>query len=72
MILTHGKLTGGSLLTRKKAIQHDEPVVHFDMDKLSVDDNGVETLNVAGSRASKNALIYGRTFMVLDAVILND
>jgi len=70
-------------LTRKKAVQHDKPVLHLDMSELDVDDAGgllkgfiddncIEVLNVAGSRASKDALIYGRTFMVLEAVILND
>ncbi len=34
--------------------------------------NGIEVLNVAGSRASKDALIYGKTVMVLEAVTLND
>lgn len=29
VIFTHGKLTGGSLLTRKKAVEHDKPVIHL-------------------------------------------
>ena len=37
VIFTHGKLTGGSLLTRKKAVEHGKPVIHRDMNKLSVD-----------------------------------
>lgn len=80
VIFTHGKLTGGSLLTRKKAIQHDKPVIHLDMDKLSVDEagellkgfvdeNGIEVLNVAGSRASKDELIYEKTFKVVEDTI---
>jgi hypothetical protein len=80
VILTHGKLTGGSLLTRQKAIQHEKPVLHLDMDKLSVDEagglmkgfideNAIEVLNVAGSRASKDALIYEKTFGVVEGVI---
>ncbi len=83
VILTHGKLAGGSLLTRKKAIQHDKPVIHLDMGKLSVDEagellkgfideNGIEVLNVAGSRASKDALIYEKTHQVIEIVTLND
>ena len=31
VIFTRGKLTGGSLLTRKKAIEHDKPVIHLDL-----------------------------------------
>ncbi len=81
VILTHGKLTGGSLLTRKKAEQHDKPVLHLDMtltqerwatDVLQkfVEKNQIETLNVAGSRASKDSEIYGKTFTVVEGLIL--
>ena len=81
VIFTHGKLTGGSLLTRKKAIQHDKPVIHLDMDKLSVDDavgllegfvtsNNVEVLNVAGSRASKDSEIYIKTHNIIDRMFV--
>lgn len=77
VILTHGRLTGGSLLTRKKAIQHDKPVLHLDMSKMEIDEaiglltafidgNGVAVLNVAGSRASKDSEIYGKTFAVVE------
>jgi hypothetical protein len=31
VIFTHGKLTGGSLLTQKKAIEHGKPVIHLDL-----------------------------------------
>jgi hypothetical protein len=83
VIFTHAKLTGGSLLTRQKAIQHDKPVLHLDMGKLSVGEaggllkcfiyeNAIEVLNIAGSRASKDALIYEKTFQVLETVTLND
>ena len=77
VIFTHGNLTGGSLLTRKKAIQHGEPVLHLNMSKMEIDeavrllgifieDNGIEVLNVAGSRASKDVLIYEKTFEVVE------
>ena len=70
-------------MTRKKATQHDKPVLHLDMDELTVDEAGellkgfidentIEVLNVAGSRASKDALIYENTFQVLETVTLND
>ena len=50
------------------------------MDKLSVDnavellkgfldENGIGVLNVAGSRASKDALIYDRTFLVVEMLM---
>ena len=83
VIFTHGKLTGGSLLTQKKAIQrHDKPVLHLDMDKVSVEEavdllmgfireNGVEILNVAGTRGSKDPEIYGKTFGVLEKCLMD-
>jgi len=80
VILTHGKLTGGSLLTRKKAIQHDKPFLHLDMGKVDIGGavkmlaefinvNSIEILNVAGSRASKDNLIYEKTSEVVGGAI---
>ncbi len=82
MIFSHGKLTGGSLLTGKKAVKHGKPVLHLDMDKVTVEEaagllkefiqeNRVEILNVAGSRGSKDPEIYGKTFRVMERCILN-
>ena len=76
VIFSHGKLTGGSLLTQKKAIQHVKPVIHLDMDKVTVEEaanllkyfiqeHGIEILNVAGSRGSKDPEIYGKTSQVV-------
>ncbi len=80
VIFTHGKLTGGSLLTQKKAIEHNKPLIHLDLNKITVEvavdllkdfiqDNGVEVLNVAGSRGSKDQEIYGKTFQVVNEVV---
>lgn len=80
-IFTSGKLTGGSLLTQKKAIQHDKPVIHLDMNKFTVEisadllkdfiqKNGIEILNVAGSRGSKDPEIYTKTSLVLEKSIM--
>jgi len=80
VILTHGKLPGGSLLTRKKAIQHDKPILHLDMStmdidaavgllKAFIDENWIDILNVAGSRASKDSEIYSKTFGVVEGAI---
>lgn len=81
VIFTHGKLTGGSLLTQKKAIQHGKPVLHLDMGEVTVEEaadllkefireNGVEILNVAGNRGSKDPEIYGEVFGVVERSIL--
>jgi hypothetical protein len=81
VILTHGILVGGSLLTQKKAIQHKKPVIHLDMNKVTVEkgadllhdfieNNGIEILNVAGSRASKDPDICTKTSQVLERCIM--
>lgn len=80
-IFTSGKLTGGSLLTQKKAIQHDKPVIYLDMNKVTVEKvadllkdfiqkNRIEILNIAGSRGSKGPEIYTKTSLVLEKCIL--
>ena len=81
VIFTHGKLAGGSLLTQKKAIQHDKPSIHLDMDKVTVDkaveslkafidENRIEVLNVAGSRGSKDPEIYDKAFLVIEKSLI--
>ena len=82
LIICHGKLTGGSSLTRKVAKKHDRPWLHLDMDKLSVSDaskttaswigrNNVQVLNVAGSRASKDPEIYKTTVEILKTALMS-
>lgn len=72
LIFSHGKLTGGSLLTRKLAKKHKKPFLHIDFEILTIR-KAVETvsewinsidcksLNIAGPRASGDAKIYGKT-----------
>jgi hypothetical protein len=80
VIFTHGKLTGGSLLTRKKAIEHEKPVIHLDLTGMKVEDsamalqqfiveNSIEVLNVAGPRASKDGNIYEAVFEILGSIL---
>jgi len=80
LIISHGKLTGGSALTRKLAKKHERLWIHADMDKLSVSDavktvrswinrNSIQILNVAGARASKDPEIYKVTFQLLKTVL---
>ncbi len=77
VILSHGKLTGGSALTKKLAIKHSKPWLHLDLSKMSssyaarmlnmwIADNGVQVLNVAGPRGSKDPKIYDATCRVLE------
>lgn len=80
VIFTHGRLTGGSRKTAGYAESWGRPWLHLNMKELSgidalemlrdwVAEYGVEVLNVAGSRASKDADIYGVTFKVVGEVI---
>jgi predicted Rossmann-fold nucleotide-binding protein len=82
VIFSHGKLTGGSLLTWKKAVEHGKPVIHLDLETVTVEgavdllrgfiqENGIEILNVAGTRGSGDPEIYGKTFGVVEDCILS-
>jgi hypothetical protein len=76
LILSHGKLTGGSVFTRQFAKKHNRPWLHIDFNnalmselaeqiKKWVEENKIKTLNVAGSRASKDSRIYRKTLEAL-------
>jgi len=80
IIISHGNLTGGSLLTLKLARQHNKPFIHIDLTENSITKsaehltrwiiaNEIKTLNVAGSRASKDHEIYNKTKEVLKIAI---
>ncbi|MCB2215707.1 MAG: putative molybdenum carrier protein [Desulfobulbaceae bacterium] len=80
VIFTHGKLSGGSDLTRKLAIKHNRPWLHCDLTTVSaneaceelckwIDANTIETLNVAGRSASKDELIYGVVYEVISLLL---
>jgi hypothetical protein len=80
LIISHGKLSGGSALTRKLAKNHDRPWIHTDMDQMPISDaaemvkswierNDIRVLNVAGARASKDTEIYKVTFQLLKTVL---
>jgi hypothetical protein len=79
LIFSHGKLTGGSKLTRDLAAKKNRPSLHVDLKLNSVGytvrliqewlhDNGIKTLNVAGPRASGDPAIYGAVVKVLELV----
>jgi hypothetical protein len=73
LIISHGRLTGGSAYTRKMAGEHSRPFLHIDLNRTNAFDaaqtvnswilrRNIETLNVTGPRASKDPLIYQATF----------
>ncbi len=79
LIVSHGSLTGGSAFTRKMAMKHGKAWLHTDLNKLPtfqaamiiedwISKNGIETLNVAGPRHSKDSLIYGLVTVILELV----
>ena len=82
VIFTHGKLSGGSALTKKYAVKHQKPWIHFDMLSKTPEtaalelaewtkQNCVEVLNVAGRSASKDEKIYDVTFSAISALLQN-
>jgi len=79
LIVSHGKLTGGSAYTRKMAMKHGKTWFHADLNKLPtfqaamliedwISKNGIEILNVAGPSTSKDPLIYGLVTVILELV----
>jgi hypothetical protein len=80
LILSHGPLTGGSALTEKAAKEHKKPFLHIDLTETSrfgaaqliaswISQAGIEILNVAGPRASKDPDIYQATKEIMRTVI---
>lgn len=80
VILSHGRLRGGSRLTRDLAQRHGKPWIHLDFEQVSPDraareifawarDRGIRILNVAGSRASEDPHIYPRVYAAVGALL---
>jgi len=76
LILSHGKLTGGSALTETMAEKHHRSCIHIDFNKTNgfqaaqdihswITEHRIKVLNVAGSRASKDPEIYDATYKAL-------
>lgn len=81
VVLSHGKLTGGSKLTIELAEKHGRPFLHIDFHKIPkflaaaeinewVQKRNLEILNVAGPRASGDPKIYHETKRVIESAIL--
>jgi hypothetical protein len=80
LLFSHGKLTGGSLLTQKMAEKHGRPFLHVDFNYTSpfaavkaisywIERHGIEILNVAGPRLSKDPSIYEQVKSVIRSVL---
>ena len=83
VIISHGKLTGGSKLTQELAEKYDRACFHVDMNETSafiavskinswIIENEIEVLNIAGPRASNDPKIYEDTRYIIEGVILSD
>jgi hypothetical protein len=69
VIISNGKLTGGSAYTQRMAKKHHRPFLHIDLKEHGVlpaaleiltwiGENNIQVLNVAGPRTSKDPQIY--------------
>lgn len=81
VVISHGKLTDGSKLTQDLAARHGKPCLHIDVEQIPqflaatkihewVLEKGIETLNVAGSRASGDSKIYEDTKHIIGTALL--
>ena len=81
LIVSHGNLTRGSLLTKKFAEKHQKPFLHIDFwgsdNKQLVRETRkwfalikCKRLNIAGSRASTDPTIYEKTKEFLEELFL--
>mgnify|MGYP001817584446 FL=1 len=79
LILSHGRLTGGSEYTRKRALKYGKPMLQIDLNDMLpsyatatiynwISDHDIKVLNVAGPRASKDSKIYDATIYILEDV----
>ena len=80
LILSHGKLTGGSDYTQDMVLRHGRPWLYIDLNKTPssraarqirswIAEHEIKVLNVAGPRASKDPAIYLSTTDILDRAL---
>lgn len=83
VIISHGKLTGGSDYTRQMALKHNRPWLHIDLNQTPgfkaaekmidwIRQYRIAVLNVAGPRASGDPRIYKAVLGVLETVYYLD
>jgi len=79
LIMSHGPLTGGSAYTLKMAKKHQKPCLHVNLNRKKpskvmasihkwLEDKGIEVLNVAGPRLSKDPEIHAAVVTILEGV----
>jgi hypothetical protein len=78
LIISRGRLTGGSEYTREMAIKHDRCWIHIDLSQMAafqaaiainqwILKNKIEILNVAGPRTSKDPTVYKDAINILES-----
>jgi Circularly permutated YpsA SLOG family/Domain of unknown function (DUF6794) len=81
LIVSHGRLTGGSAYTRTMAKKHNRPCLHLDLNKSDIfqlsmlllewiDEYEIKALNVAGPMASKDPKVYRLVKEVLEVWLM--
>ena len=79
LLVSRGRLSGGSEHTRAMALKHRKPFLHVDLNRMPafkaavaidrwIGENSIRTLNVAGPRASKDPSIYQAALGLMEAV----
>ncbi len=79
LIFSFGPLSGGSALTEALAIRHDRPFLHIDFELIDhrqaitlvehwLQTLQLETINVAGPRASSEPRIYQAVYTLLTGI----
>ncbi|MFP4037913.1 MAG: putative molybdenum carrier protein [Desulfobacteraceae bacterium] len=80
VVLSHGRLRGGSKQTAVFAAEAGKPLLHLDLETMALSRasekmfawiraNAISVLNVAGPRASQDPRIYERVKAVVKAVL---
>ncbi len=79
LIFSFGPLSGGSALTEALAIRHDRPFLHIDFERIDktqaaamveswLQTMRLQTVNVAGQRASNEPRIYEAVYSLLTEI----
>jgi hypothetical protein len=80
LIISHGPPSGGPKYTQETALKHHRPYLHIDLNNYNTFEaakdvyqwaikHNIASLNVSGSRASKNHYIYQATMHLITAVL---
>ena len=81
LIFSHGRLTGGSALTKKLLVKkYHRPCLRINLNVVKgsdavakirawIEEHDIEILNVAGSRASKDPEMYDKVRWIIESLI---